>query len=351
MTRRVLLTGAGGFIGAHVLEHLLHETDWHVTATDSFRHKGKTDRIAQVLDSGPDGWRQRVSVVTHDLAAPVSSQLARKIGDVDYILALASLSHVDDSIADPVGFTRNNVDIALSTLEYARAARPQALIWVSTDEVYGPTGTNQPPHREWAPILPSNPYSAGKAAQEALCAAYWRTYGVPVQIVNCMNNIGERQDPQKYLPMLIQRISRGETVIVHGNAGNIGTRHYLHARNLADALLYILRSLPVTVFPAHMPSGGAGHAYQPGDRPDRYNIVGPDRISNLQLARMVARLVGEPLKYELQDFHTTRPGHDAHYGLDGGKLAALGWKPPVPFRESLARTVQWTLRHPEWMRP
>jgi dTDP-glucose 4,6-dehydratase len=337
LSKRLLLTGAGGFIGAHVLEHLLHETDWDITATDSFRHKGKTDRIRQVLENGPEQWRQRTSVVMHDLAAPVASQLAHKIGGVDYVIAMASLSHVDDSIAAPVPFVRNNTDIALSTLEYAREACPQALIWVSTDEVYGPVAPGEA-HPEWAPVVPSNPYSASKAAQEALAVAWWRTYGVPLSVVNCMNLIGERQDPQKYLPMLTGRISRGETVTVHGAPGNIGTRHYLHARNLADAILFILRTLPPAAFPL------AG-------RPHRYNIVGPDRISNLELAQMVAGITGEPLRYQLEDFHTTRPGHDPHYGLDGSRLAALGWKPPVPFAESLQRTVRWTLSHPEWLLP
>jgi dTDP-glucose 4,6-dehydratase len=335
MTKRVLLTGAGGFLGHHVLEHLLHETDWQITATDSFRHKGKTDRLRQVLEHGPPEWRQRTHVVMHDLAAPVAAQLRDKIGRADYVLALASLSHVDDSIADPVGFARNNTDIALSVLEYARREHPEHLIWVSTDEIYGPTVAGQL-HPEWAPVLPSNPYSASKAAQEALAIAYWRTYGVPVTIVNCMNLVGERQDPQKYLPMLIGRISRGETVTVHGRKGDIGTRCYLHARNLADAMLYMLRNLP----PAKFPEAG---------RPDRFNVVGRDRISNLQLAQMVADLTGAQLRYRLEDFHATRPGHDPHYGLDGSKLAAAGWKPPVPFTESLARTVQWTLAHPEWM--
>src|ERR1043166_336733 len=195
MPRRLLLTGAGGFIGHHVLEHLLHETDWHVVATDSFRHKGKTDRLRQVLEGGPPEWRERVQVVMHDLAAPVASQLRHKIGPVDYVIGMASLSHVDHSISDPVGFTRNNVDIALSTLEYACAARPEHLIWVSTDEVYGPVKGGYA-HLEWAPILPSNPYSASKAAQEAIAVAYWRTYGVPLTVVNCMNLIGERQGPQ-----------------------------------------------------------------------------------------------------------------------------------------------------------
>lgn len=333
--KRVLLTGAGGFIGHHVLEHLLHETDWQLVATDSFRHKGKTDRIRQVLENGPPEWRERVQVVMHDLGAPVASQLAHKIGAVDYVLALASLSHVDTSITDPVGFTRNNVDIALSTLEYARDAAPRHLIWVSTDEVYGPVKSGYA-HMEWAPILPSNPYAASKAAQEAIAISYWRTYGVPLSIVNCMNLIGQRQDPEKYLPMLIRRIHRGEQVTVHGREDDIGSRHYLHARNLADAILYVFRSLP----PAPFPLSG---------RPDRYNIVGPDRVSNLELAEQVATIIGEPLRYRLEDFHTTRPGHDPHYGLDGGKLAALGWKPPVPFAASLEKTVRWTLANPEWL--
>ena len=347
MTKRVLLTGAGGFIGHHVLEHLLHESDWEITATDSFRHKGKTDRIRQVLEHGAPEWRQRTRVVMHDLAAPVASQLRDKIGPVDYVLAVASLSHVDDSIADPVAFTRNNTDIALSVLEYAREAAPAHLIWVSTDEVYGPTVAGQA-HPEWAPILPSNPYSASKAAQEAIAIAYWRTYGVPVTLVNCMNLIGERQDPQKYLPMLIRRIHRGQKVTVHGRPGNIGTRHYLHARNLADAMLYILRILPPAMFPAHFDLD-YHYGMTKAGRPDRFNIVGPDRISNLQLAQMTADLTGKPLRYQLEDYHATRPGHDPHYGLNGSKITALGWKPPVPFPESLARTVAWTLAHPEWM--
>jgi|SRR5215475_3201547 len=344
MTRRLLLTGAGGFIGHHVLEHLLHETDWQVVATDSFRHKGKTDRINQVLQAGPDEWRQRVHVVMHDLTAPVASQLRHKIGPVDYVIGMASLSHVDDSIADPVSFTRNNVDIVLSTLEYAREAQPRHVIWVSTDEVYGPA-ENGGAHPEWAPILPSNPYASSKAAQEAIAISYWRTYGVPLSIVNCMNLIGERQDPQKYLSMLIGRVSRGEEVTVHGREGDIGTRHYLHARNLADGILYILRNLPAALFPAHAPDGTGR------DRPDRYNIVGPDRISNLQLAEMTASIIGKPLWYRLEDFHTSRPGHDPHYGLDGSKLRALGWKPPVPFAASLEKTIRWTLANPEWMLP
>lgn len=338
MTRRVLITGAGGFIGSHVLEHVLASTTWQVVATDSFRHKGKTDRIAQVID-GHAHWRPRLQVITHDLSAPFTEQMIYRMGRVDYVLALASESHVDRSIDDPVPFIRNNVNVALSTLEFARIVKPRHTVLISTDEVYGPEPVIDGvplPHREWAPILPSNPYSASKAAQEAIAISYWRTYGVPLTIVNCMNLIGERQDSEKFLPMLIKKITAGEEVTIHGRPGDIGTRHYLHARNLADALVHILTELPPGAFPLH-------------DCPDRFNVVGPDRVSNLQLAQHVAELVGRQLRYTLVDFHSARPGHDPHYGLDPAKLTSAGWKPPVPFAESLARTVRWTLQNPEWL--
>jgi dTDP-glucose 4,6-dehydratase len=331
----LLLTGAGGFIGSHVLRHLLQETEWDVVATDSFRHKGKTDRITQsVGDHLEVGGLQ---VITHDLCGPVSPQMMRQIGDIDFIVAMASESHVDRSIDDPAGFIRNNVNVILSTLDYARTVNPAHVIVISTDEVYGPVAAGQA-HAEWAPILPSNPYAASKAAQEAIAISYWRTYGLPVTIVNCMNLIGEMQDREKYLPKVIATVRDGGVVPVHGTSLDIGTRHYLHARNLADALLFILRDLPAVRYPD-------------AQRPDRYNIAGPDRVSNLELAQMVADSVGRPLRYELIDFHSTRPGHDPHYGLDPGKLTGLGWKPPVPFAESLERTVRWTLDHPEWLLP
>lgn len=357
MPPRLLLTGAGGFIGSHVLRHVLAETDWHVVATDSFRHKGKTDRIVQqVADLGPPGTglygiADRFTVITHDLTAPVSPQLARRIGDIDYVIAMASQSHVDRSIDDPRPFIENNLAVALTTLEYCRAARPSHVILISTDEVYGPVAPGQA-HREWAPILPSNPYAASKAAQEAVAASYWRTYGLPLTIVNCMNLVGEMQDREKYVPKVIAAVRDGATVPVHGRPGDIGTRHYLHARNLADALVHILRHLPAVKFgePQRYSDDFAAHRGI-ALRPHRWNIAGPDRLSNLELATQIAAAVGKPLRHELVDFHTTRPGHDPHYGLDPSKLTAAGWKPPIGFIESLNRTVRWTLDHPEWLLP
>ena len=144
MPKTILVTGAGGFVGHHFLEHVLVTTDWDVIATDSFRHKGRTDRIAQVLAAGPEDFRKRTTVITHDLCAPFTAQQVREFQTIgiDYIAALASESHVDRSISDPVGFCRNNTEIAYTTLELARKLRPAALIWVSTDEVYGPVAAD-----------------------------------------------------------------------------------------------------------------------------------------------------------------------------------------------------------------
>jgi dTDP-glucose 4,6-dehydratase len=361
--KRVLITGAGGFVGHHFFEHVLVETNWDIVLTDSFRHKGKTDRIREVLigaSSDPDSWSRRTDVITHDLRAPFSRQAVEAIGEIDYIVAYASESHVDRSISDPVPFIMNNTEIVLNTLELARELKPKAVVWVSTDEVYGPVEVEDlKGHPEWDAILPSNPYSASKAAQEAIAVSYWRTYGVPLVIVNCMNMIGERQDPEKYLPMITGKISRGEKVQIHGTPSEIGTRHYLHSRNLASGILFLLNNTAPSVFPAHHQMVVEQHYNDflanpipaVAERPDRYNISAPDRIDNLQLAQMVAGIVGKPLDYELVDFHSTRPGHDPHYGLDPQKMTDLGWEMPIPFTDSLKHTVEWTLANPSWLLP
>lgn len=337
MSERALLTGAGGFIGCHTLAHIMHNTDWEVVATDSFRHKGKTDRIEEMLVAHPD-WRERTTVITHDLTAPFSDQMISRIGKIDYVLNVASESHVDRSIDDPVTFIKNNVDLVLNMLEYARVVKPKRFMQISTDEVYGaaPVGID---HKEWAAILPSNPYSASKAAQEAIAISYWRTYDVPVIITNTMNNFGEMQDPEKFVPMVIQKINKGEKVTIHGTEDYIGSRFYLHARNHADALLYIIKNLGIT-------------HYSDGDtivKPDRYNVVGNVEKNNLELAQLIADMMGKPLDYELVDFHHTRAGHDRRYALDGNKLIDLGWQPPVSFEDSLQQTIEWTLERPEWL--
>jgi dTDP-glucose 4,6-dehydratase len=341
---KVLITGAGGFAGHHFFEHVLVNTDWDIVATDSFRHTGTTDRIREVLEGGMvSDWASRVEVYTHDLTAPFSAQGVDRLRDVDYMVCFASLSNVDESISAPVPFVRNNVDVVLNCLELAREVKPKNFVWISTDEVYGPIHADDATgHAEWSKLLPSNPYAGSKAAQESIAISYWRTYGVPLQIINCMNMIGERQDKGKYVPMTIGKVLRDETVSIHGSPGNIGSRFYIHSRSLADGILFLIKNKKPAVFGENSYDGEIV-------LPDRYNVVPPDRFDNLELARKIAAYVGKPLKYELVDFHRTRPGHDPHYGLDGTKLAELGWEMPIPFDESLKKLVSWTLEHPEWL--
>jgi dTDP-glucose 4,6-dehydratase len=351
----VLLTGAGGFVGHHVLEHFIVNTDAQLTLTDSFRHRGISERIVEVLDTHP-GSRERVRVITHDLTAPWSSYGVASVqerGPVDVVLQIASESHVDRSITDPIPFVRNNVDIALNMLELARELKPRLYLHLSTDEVYGPAPLGRP-SKEWDPVLPSNPYSASKAAQEAIAISYWRTYGVPLVIVNAMNLIGERQHPEKFIPKTIVALLRGESVVVHCSAAvvervkhdgigsladrsGISSRCYLHARNLADAMLFLVRTLPTE------------RLANTRTFPERFHVVGEAEVDNLTMAERIAEFAEKPLIWEPVDFHSSRPGHDLRYAMDGQRLHDLGWRPPVPLWESLRHVVRWSLEHPQWL--
>lgn len=331
--KRVLLTGASGFFGSHLLRHLLMNTDWEFVCPCSWEHKGLPERVMNAID-GLD--KNRVTVITHDLETPFTAHTKKRIGNIDIMLNIASNSHVDRSITDPAPFVLGNVALAVTMLELARELKPELFLQFSTDEVYGqaPVGTD---YKEWSTILPSNPYSASKAAQEAIAISYWRTYGVPLIITNTMNLFGETQDAEKYTAQLIKKINAGDTVTVHGSVGNIGSRYYLHARNAADAVLYIVKNLKPTIY------------HEGVDRPDRYNIVGDIEMDNLELAQLVAKIMGKELKYELEEFHATRPGHDRRYALDGTKLKEAGWNAPLHFEESLTNSINWTLKHEEWL--
>lgn len=337
---RLLLTGGGGAIGVHVLAHLMHNTDWDLVLTDSFRpeQKGRFDRIARVCRDHPQ-WRNRIRIVPHDLTAPFSLMEIKQIGDVRYIINLASLSDVGDSIDSPCWFIRNNTEIMLTVLEYVRALKPEVFIHFSTDEVYGPAPAFSSGHLEWSSILPSNPYSASKACQEAMAVAWWRSYGIPLIVTNTMNNFGEMQAPSKFPAMIQRNLKLGIPTKVHASAsGEMGTRYYIHARNTADAVLFILKNVKPVI-----------HSSGSMDRPTRLNIVGDQQVSNLDLVKIISSMMNKDPNYEIVHFHESNPGHDLHYGLDGSALKLLGWKSPVPFEKSLQNTIDWQMRNPEWI--
>jgi len=338
---RVLLTGCGGSIAAHTMAHIFENTDWEIVGIDSFRHKGWMDRIQAIMKSE---WEDRLKIFIQDLTVPISPIMIKKIGQIDYIINMASLSDVEASIQDPVLYVQNNVNLALTMLEYARKVKPKAFIQISTDEVYGPVATkNDTGVKEWGVILPSNPYAASKACQEAIAISYWRTYDVPVIITNTMNNFDFLQQPSKF-PVMVQKwIANNEKVIIHGEKRGdkveIGSRSYIRSRNFADALLFILKKLP-----PHL------HTPDAVDKPDRYNVAGDRQLDNLEFAKLIGKLMGKPnFEYEIVNVHNLRPGHDRHYSLCMDKLHSLGWKSPQSFEESLKEVIDWQIAHPEWI--
>lgn len=338
MPKKLLLTGISGSIGSHFLAHIMHNTDWDVVGISSFRHKGWSDRVNEVLRDHPE-WNSRLTMIVHDLVGPFSEMTKKKIGTLDYIVNLAALSDVEASIHDPVTFIQNNVWSTLNLLEYARELNLEAFVQFSTDEVFGPTN-GKTFYKEWDSLVPSNPYAASKACQETIATAYWRTYNVPVIITHTMNNFGEMQQGSKFPVMIQKAIENDEEITIHGEAnGEIGSRSYIHSRNVADAVLFILKNT-------------TPHLHRPLeiDKPDCYNIAGDKQLTNLELAQTIAKLMGKELKYKVIDSHKARPGHDPHYGLNDEKLKALGWSPPLSFEESLASTIKWQQERPEWIK-
>lgn len=336
--KRVLCTGVAGSIGIHTLSQIMKNTNWEVVGIDSFRHKGLCDRLATHFANHPQDV-PRVKIITHDLAAPFSELTKKRIGHIDYIINMASLSDVEASIQDPVLFFKNNVDLALNMLEYARESKPEAFIQISTDEVYGPTTGKNEGYKEWDAQVPSNPYAASKSAQEMACIAWWRAYGVPLIITNTMNNFAEMQSPSKYPVMIQKALANGETINIHHISGEIGSRSYIHSQNFANALIFLLKNTKP-------------HIHVPGavDRPDRYHIAGDKQVDNKELADLIAEKMGiTEYKIEMVDVHSTRPGHDPHYGLNADKIKELGWVPPVSFDESMGNTIKWQQEHPEWI--
>lgn len=318
---RLLISGAAGFIGSHIARYFAGLTDWELHTIERLNYAASLDRLADL--------RGRIQVHFHDLRAPITDHLADSIQEVDWIIHAAAETHVDKSMVTPAVFVESNVLGTLNLLEWCRRHQPRlrGFFYVSTDEVYGPAPVGID-HTEEHPHRPSNPYSASKAGAEDLCHAWERSMGVPVIITNTMNNVGEMQHPEKYVPKIIRALHRGDIITVHGTPDRPGSRKYLYARDHADAISFLMNV---------------------GQRGQKYNVVGAEEVNNLDLVRRIERIMGREARVQFVDFHATRPGHDLRYSLDGGKMARLGWTPPTPLDAALERVVHFTLEHPEWM--
>lgn len=330
MKTRVMITGGCGFIGSHVVEHLLCNTDWEIVILDKLTYASSGfDRLRDLNCFNV----HRVLPLQHDFTTPFPEGIDKEIGELDYIIHMGAETHVDRSLVDAMPFIISNAVGTTNLLEWVKKHQKnlKKYIQFSTDEVYGaaPDGVF---YKEWDTMRPSNPYAASKGAADMMAFAFYHAFKVPVTITRTMNCVGERQDVEKFVPKSIRAILNNEKVTLHGiSASNISSRCWLHARNAADALLYILNTDTVG---------------------DMFHIVG-EEMSVLQVANIICQEIkGRDLQEKeinFVDFHTARPGHDKRYAMSGDKLFQFGWKPKVLFEQSLRKTVRWSLDHKEWL--
>jgi dTDP-glucose 4,6-dehydratase len=325
--KKVIITGGCGFIGHHVVEHLLRKTNWDIVVLDKLSYASMGLHRLRSFDALDNS---RVKVFTTDITSPISEGLKKEIGDVNVIVHMAAESHVDNSITNPREFFHNNINGTVEMLEYAKTLKNlEMFFYFSTDEVYGsaPDGVA---YGEWDRHKPTNPYSASKSSAEQICVAYENTYKIPLMSINVMNAFGERQHVEKFIPLVVKKVLNDEKVMIHSypDKKRAGSRFYIHARNIAAAVLFLLNK---------------------GEIGEKYNVVGEQEVDNLEMAQMIAKIIGKPLNYEMVDFHSDRPGHDLRYSLSGDKMDKLGWELEVGFEESLRKTVEWTIQNSEWL--
>ena len=339
MSKKILITGGAGFIAHHVIDKILSTTDWEIVTLDRLDFSGNLNRLNEVVSGYPESERRRVKVVHHDLKAELNPEITATIGKIDYISHLAAGSHVDRSITYPLEFVMDNIVGTAHILDYARKLDGlERFAYFSTDEVFGPApkGLN---YKENDRYNSTNPYSATKAGAEELVVAFENTYKLPSIITHTMNVFGERQNPEKYIPMVIKKVRDNETVTVHANKEKTvaGSRHYIHAEDVAEALLFLYNYNIDSI-----------NADETGAKCQKFNIVGRDEIDNLELAQFIAKVQNTDLQYEMVDFHSSRPGHDLRYALDGTKMKEMGWEPQSAF-ERLESTIKWTLKNDRWL--
>lgn len=341
MSKTILLTGGAGFIAHHFIEETLNKTDYNIVTLDRIDFGGNLNRMVDILKNNSE--RKRVRTVWHDLKSPINSQISSHIGKIDYIIHMAAGSHVDRSIEYPMEFVMDNVVGTVNLLDFAKGIdNLERFIYFSTDEVFGPA-PNGIKFKEWDRYNSGNPYSASKAGAEEMVVAYENTYKIPTYITHTMNVFGERQHPEKYIPMCIRKVRDNEHITVHSNPEKTvaGSRHYIHAKDVAEGVHFLMNA-KVDVNDRTNDAVGVGKNF-------KFNLVGPEEIDNLTLASIIANVQNKKLKYEMVDFHSQRPGHDLRYALDGSLMQKLGWQPKIKFTDRVSEVVDWSLKNPVWL--
>jgi dTDP-glucose 4,6-dehydratase len=320
----ILVTGGAGFIGSNFVLSTLKERDEPIVNLDKLTYAGSL-RNLELLRDDPRHIFMQGDICDRELVRELLKKHKPRA-----IVHFAAESHVDRSISGPAPFIETNVTGTFSLLEEARlSSREVRFLHVSTDEVYGSLGPDDPPFTETNPYAPNSPYAASKAASDHLVRAYHHTYGLPTVTTNCSNNYGPRQFPEKLIPLTIGNALTGKPLPVYGDGRNV--RDWLYVEDHCEAVRLVLER------------GRVG---------ETYNIGGGCEKQNIDVVKAICHLLDElrPRKggphAELISFVQDRPGHDRRYAMDSSKMAReLGWRPRETFESGLAKTVRWYLEN------
>jgi len=335
--RNVLVTGGAGFIGSNFVRWLLaHDVNVRVVTLDALTYAGSLENLRDL----PGAERHTFQHGNICDAEAVRELLSAH--EIDTIVHFAAESHVDRSISGPAEFIETNITGTFVLLEAARHCllsdgRDRDAVrfhHVSTDEVYGSLGPDDPPFNESTSYHPNSPYSASKAASDHLVRAYGHTYGLPVTISNCSNNYGPYQFPEKLIPLIIFNALRGKPLPVYGDGRQV--RDWLHVEDHCAAIELILTR------------------GRPGET---YNVGGDNQPTNLEIVRMICGVLDERVPdsahrphAQLISFVADRPGHDRRYAIDASKCRReLGWAPQRGLKEGLAASIDWYLSNGAWL--
>ena len=331
----ILVTGGAGFIGSNFVLDWLAAENAPVLNLDKLTYAGNLQNLAGIADD------PRHVFVRGDIGdrTLVAGLLQRHRPDA--LVHFAAESHVDRSIHGPAEFVETNVVGTLALLEETRAywsALPESdrarfrFLHVSTDEVYGTLGPNDPAFSERTPYAPNSPYAASKAGSDHLVRAYHHTYGLPTVTTNCSNNYGPFQFPEKLIPLIILNAFQGKPLPLYGDGRNV--RDWLYVGDHCEAIRTVLRR------------------GQPGET---YNIGGKAERANIDIVTTVCAIMDEHRPEHaphsrLITYVQDRPGHDRRYAIDPRKIEDdLGWRPRQGFDEGLRSTVEWYLGNMNWV--
>ena len=313
---KLLVTGGAGFIGSNFIRHVFAtRPDWSIVNLDKLTYAGKLDNLSDIA-SDPS-YSTRYSFVHGDIADRSLVDRLISAERPDVVVNFAAESHVDRSILDPTPFIETNVKGTQVLLESAKRYDVSRFIQISTDEVYGSLGPDDPPFTEESPLAPNSPYSASKAAADMMARAYYKTYGVPVIITRCTNNYGPYQYPEKFIPVMILNALQNKPLPIYGDGQNI--RDWIHVEDHCRAIALLIER---------------------GRTGEIYNIGANCEWRNIDLARAILKATGRP--ESLIQFVPDRLGHDRRYALNTSKLAReTGWEAQPRLMDMLPILASW----------